>query len=134
VLRAEVESLLAAHVDSENLSRDLKPSNILEVPVEGKPRPKIIDFGLAKATVPAVLGESMFTHVGGFPGTPGYMSPEQADPSVRDIDTRTDVYPLSVILYELLTGLLPSILREGRSNALMKFCGNCVRQIPRVQA
>jgi eukaryotic-like serine/threonine-protein kinase len=87
--------------------RDLKPSNILVVDVDGKPRPRIIDFGLAKAMVPQALGETLFTHVGGVLGTPGYMSPEQADPAARGVDTRTDVYSLGVVLYELLTGFLP---------------------------
>ncbi|MBZ5689605.1 MAG: tetratricopeptide repeat protein [Acidobacteriia bacterium] len=89
------------------IHRDLKPSNILVAEVDGKPTPRIIDFGLAKAVVPHAFGETWFTHVGGFLGTPGYMSPEQADPNVHDVDTRTDVYSLSVVLYELLTGCLP---------------------------
>ena len=89
------------------IHRDLKPSNILVVEVDGKPRPRIIDFGLAKAAVVAVPGETLMTQVGTLLGTPGYMSPEQADPGVQDIDTRTDVYSLGVVLYELLTGFLP---------------------------
>ena len=89
------------------IHRDLKPSNILVAEVDGKPTPRIIDFGLAKATVPHAVGETLFTHVGAFLGTPGYMSPEQADPGLQGVDTRTDVYSLGVILYELLTGFLP---------------------------
>src|SRR5262249_13228111 len=86
--------------------RDLKPSNSLVGEVDGKPMPRIIDFGLAKTATP-IPGETLFTQVGAFLGTPGYMSPEQSDPDVHDIDTRTDVYSLGAILYELLTGYLP---------------------------
>jgi eukaryotic-like serine/threonine-protein kinase len=89
------------------IHRDLKPANILVVEVDGKPVPRIIDFGLAKATAPQVEGESIFTQMGQFVGTPGYMSPEQADPALQDIDTRTDVYSLGVVLYVLLAGLQP---------------------------
>jgi eukaryotic-like serine/threonine-protein kinase len=88
------------------IHRDLKPANILVVEVDGKPVPRIIDFGLAKATTPHMAGETL-TQLGHFMGTPGYMSPEQADPDVQDIDTRTDVYSLGVVLYVLLAGLQP---------------------------
>ena len=90
------------------IHRDLKPSNILVVEVDGKPMPRIIDFGIAKTTSQQSDEQTMFTLVGGMVGTPGYMSPEQADPSVLDVDTRTDVYSLGVVLYELLTGFLRS--------------------------
>jgi len=89
------------------IHRDLKPPNIMVVEVDGKPVPRIIDFGLAKATTPKIAGETMFTQVGSFVGTPGYMSPEQADTSLEDVDTRTDVYSLGVVLYVLLTGSTP---------------------------
>jgi non-specific serine/threonine protein kinase/serine/threonine-protein kinase len=89
------------------MHRDLKPSNILVVEVDGQPTPRIIDFGIAKATSQQAEEETLLTRAGGMLGTAGYMSPEQADPTVPDVDTRTDVYSLGVVLYELLTGLLP---------------------------
>jgi eukaryotic-like serine/threonine-protein kinase len=89
------------------IHRDLKPANILVIEVDGKPTPRIIDFGLAKATTSPVADRTQYTQLGQFIGTPGYMSPERVDPNIRDIDTRTDVYSLGVILYVLLTGLQP---------------------------
>jgi non-specific serine/threonine protein kinase/serine/threonine-protein kinase len=89
------------------LHRDLKPSNILVGEIDGIPLPRIIDFGVAKATAQGLTDGTMFTRVGTLIGTPGYMSPEQADSAGADVDTRTDVYSLGVILYELLVGALP---------------------------
>ena len=100
------------------IHRDLKPANILVVEVDGKPVPRIIDFGLAKATTPQAAGESIFTQMGHFVGTPGYMSPEQADPNLQDIDTRTDVYSLGVVLYVLLAGLQPFENRQRQKQPL----------------
>jgi len=100
------------------IHRDLKPANILVVEVDGKPVPRIIDFGLAKVTTPRVAGESIFTQLGHFLGTPGYMSPEQADPNVLDIDTRTDIYSLGVVLYVLLAGSQPFETRQGQKQPL----------------
>jgi WD40 repeat protein len=89
------------------IHRDLKPANILIVEVDGEPKPRIIDFGLAKATTVQLTEETLHTRIGQFLGTPGYMSPEQVDPNILDVDTRTDVYSLGVVLYVLLTGLQP---------------------------
>ena len=87
--------------------RDLKPANILITMIDGKPVPKVIDFGVAKATAGKLTDESMSTQFGAVVGTLEYMSPEQAGFSGEDIDTRADIYSLGVILYELLTGLRP---------------------------
>jgi serine/threonine protein kinase/TolA-binding protein len=94
------------------IHRDLKPSNILVSEVDGKPMPKIIDFGVAKATAPRLDPRTVFTQVGSIVGSLGYISPEQADSGGEDIDTRSDVYSLGVILYELLAGTLPHDFRK----------------------
>ena len=89
------------------IHRDLKPSNIL-VTVQGKqPVPKVIDFGIAKAIGGRLTDRTFATQLGEIVGTPAYMSPEQAERSALDVDTRTDVFTMGVILYELLTGTLP---------------------------
>ncbi|MBV8820885.1 MAG: serine/threonine protein kinase, partial [Acidobacteriaceae bacterium] len=89
------------------LHRDLKPSNILVAELDGKPVPRIIDFGVAKAISQRLTGDTLVTRAGTLLGTPEYMSPEQANSGGEDIDTRTDVYSLGVILYELLAGTVP---------------------------
>lgn len=89
------------------IHRDIKPSNILVGLSEGKPRVKVIDFGIAKATGPSLTEKTLFTAQGILIGTPAYMSPEQAEMSGADIDTRSDVYSLGILLYELMVGEPP---------------------------
>ena len=89
------------------IHRDIKPSNVMVTLHDGVPIVSVIDFGLAKATVQKLTEKTLFTACGQLVGTPAYMSPEQAVMSGLDIDTRTDVYSLGVLLYELLTGVTP---------------------------
>ncbi|UCE03181.1 MAG: serine/threonine protein kinase, partial [Candidatus Latescibacterota bacterium] len=96
------------------IHRDLKPSNVLVAIQEDRPVPKIIDFGVAKATAQKLTEKTMYTALGELIGTPEYMSPEQAEMTGTDVDTRTDVYSLGVILYELLAGALPFDSKELR--------------------
>ena len=89
------------------IHRDLKPSNIMITLHDGQPVVKVIDFGVAKATNQQLTEKTLFTAYGQMIGTPQYMSPEQAEMSGLDVDTRSDVYSLGVLLYELLTGTTP---------------------------
>jgi serine/threonine protein kinase/WD40 repeat protein len=106
------------------IHRDLKPSNLLITTIDGTPAPKVIDFGIAKATGDQPLTDkTLFTAFEQFLGTPAYMSPEQAGMSGVDIDTRTDIYSLGIVLYELLTGRTPfddEQLRQPGLDALRK--------------
>jgi serine/threonine protein kinase/Tfp pilus assembly protein PilF len=96
------------------IHRDLKPSNVLVTMEDGGPLPKIIDFGVAKAVEQRLTEKTLFTELGQWIGTPEYMSPEQAEMTGLDIDTRSDVYSLGVLLYELLVGAQPFDAKELR--------------------
>jgi len=102
------------------IHRDLKPSNVMVTEVDGRPTPKVIDFGVAKATEFSLTDQTL-GDTGAIVGTPTYMSPEQADPSSMDIDTRTDVYALGVILYELLAGSTPLDAAQFQRGALLEM-------------
>ncbi len=96
------------------IHRDLKPSNVMVTLHDGKPVPKVIDFGISKAISSKLTEKTLFTRYGQMIGTPQYMSPEQAEMSGLDVDTRSDVYSLGVMLYELLTGSTPLAIEQLR--------------------
>ncbi len=115
------------------IHRDLKPSNILVTLFDGQPVPKVIDFGIAKATNQALTQRTLFTQTGSLIGTPEYMSPEQAMTNGLDVDTRTDIYALGVILYELLVGSLPfdpTKLRAGGLDGIARMIKETEPQKP----
>ena len=101
--------------------RDLKPSNILVALYDGRPVPKVIDFGIAKATGPRLTDRSIYTEVGALVGTLEYMAPEQAELNNLDIDTRADVYALGAVLYELLTGSVPFSRQELQAAGFLEM-------------
>jgi serine/threonine protein kinase len=121
------EAIQHAHAKGV-VHRDLKPANILCMRTESGPLPKVIDFGIAKATGERLVDSAMVTLGGAMMGTPDYMSPEQADGT--DIDTRTDVYSLGATLYELASGLLPFDPAELRSKGLMALRQTVMTQPP----
>jgi serine/threonine protein kinase/tetratricopeptide (TPR) repeat protein len=102
------------------IHRDLKPSNVMVCLYDGRPVPKVIDFGIAKATGQKLTERTMFTEIGQVVGTLEYMSPEQAELNQLDIDTRSDIYSLGVLLYELLTGSTPLDRRRLKSAAMLE--------------
>lgn len=103
------------------IHRDLKPSNVLVAPYDGRPVVKIIDFGVAKATGQQLTDKTLVTAFGSIVGTLEYMSPEQAELNNQDIDTRSDIYSLGVLLYELLTGTTPLTRGQLQQEAFMEM-------------
>ena len=104
------------------IHRDLKPSNVLVTLHDGKPVVKVIDFGVAKAIDQQLTEQTIYTRFAQMIGTPLYMSPEQAEMSGLDVDTRSDIYSLGVLLYELLTGTTP-FDKERLKTAASTRCG-----------
>ena len=100
------------------IHRDIKPTNVLVTSLDGVPLPRVIDFGIAKATGQSLTDKTLFTGFAQLIGTPLYMSPEQAELSAVDVDTRSDIYSLGVLLYELLTGTTPFDQNTFRTAAL----------------
>jgi len=100
------------------IHRDLKPTNILITAIDTEPMPKVIDFGVAKAIGQKLTDKTIFTGHGQMIGTPGYMSPEQAEMSSLEIDTRTDIYSLGVLMYELMTGTLPIDTKKAMASGI----------------
>src|SRR5438552_2671558 len=100
--------------------RDLKPSNVMVCLYDGQPVAKVIDFGVAKATGPKLTDRTLFTELGAVVGTFEYMSPEQAELNQLDVDTRSDIYSLGVLLYELLTGTTPLERKRCKEAAFLE--------------
>jgi serine/threonine protein kinase len=103
------------------IHRDLKPNNVLVAQYDGRPVPKVIDFGVAKAAGQPLTERTLVTGFGAIVGTPAYMSPEQAELNQLDIDTRSDIYALGVLLYELLTGSTPFSEQELENAGLLEI-------------